>query len=114
MTATDLIRFLTELVALVTFGIWGFTQFELPWPGILTGLGAPLFAAVVWALFRSPKAVFRIDSFGKALVEIAIFSAAAMAMLFMGWPWWVVVIYVLVAATSGVITGRRELQRSAG
>lgn len=110
MRPVDVIRFLTEVIAFVVLGIWGFTQFAFPWPALLTGIGAPLLAIIVWGLFRSPRAVFAIDTFGKALIEIAIFSSATLAMVFMGWPWWIAVAYVVLATVTGVITGRRDLR----
>ncbi|WP_344378835.1 YrdB family protein [Agromyces tropicus] len=107
--ANDLLRFLLELFAIATLAIFGFTAFALPWPGILTGLGLPLLAILLWGLFRSPKAVFRVDPFVKALVEIAVFSTAAIAWWVMGQPV-VAVVFAVVAAVSGVINGRREFR----
>ena len=104
----DLLRFLLEIFAIVTLGIFGFTAFELPWPGILLGIGLPALAILLWGLFRSPKAVFHVDVFVKALVEIAVFSAAAIAWWLMGQPV-VAVVFAVVAAASGIINGRREL-----
>ena len=97
-----------ELFAFVTLGIWGFLAWPLPWPGVLVGIAAPAFAILLWALFRSPKAVFRLDTFGKALIEIAVFGAAALA-------WWdldlpvIGIVFAIVATVSGVLTGRKEL-----
>ena len=103
----DLIRFLLEVFAIVSLGIFGFVAFELPWPGVLLGIGLPLLAILLWALFRSPKAVFQVDPFVKALVEIAVFSAAAIAWWVMGQPI-VAVVFAVVAAVSGIINGRKE------
>jgi len=104
----DVLRFLLELFAFASLGIWGFAAWPLPWPGVLVGIAAPAFAILVWALFRSPKAVFRLDPFGKAVVEISVFGAAAFA-------WWdldqpvVAALFALVATISGVISGRKEI-----
>ena len=106
----DVLRFLLELFAFVSLGIWGFLAFPLPWPGVLIGLGAPALAILLWALFLSPKAVFRIDPFGQALVEIAVFSAAAIAWWMLGQPV-VAVVFAVVAAVSGIINGRKQLSR---
>ena len=106
--ANDILRFILELFAFVSLGMWGFLAWPLPWPGILVGIGAPLFAILVWALFRSPKAVFKIDPFGKAIVEIFVFGAAAFAWWDLGQPI-VTVVFALVATVSGVISGRKEL-----
>jgi hypothetical protein len=103
----DLLRFLLEVFAIVTLGIFGFVAFELPWPGVLLGVGLPLVAILLWALFRSPKAVFRVDPFVKALVEIAVFSSAAIAWWVMGQPV-IAIVFGVVAAISGVVNGRRE------
>ena len=104
----DILRFFLELFAFVSLGVWGFLAFPLPWPGVLVGIGAPLLAILVWALFVSPKAVFRIDAFGKAIVEIAVFSAAAIGWWTLGQPV-VAVVFAVVAAVSGIINGRKEL-----
>ncbi|WP_157002254.1 YrdB family protein [Agromyces laixinhei] len=104
----DILRFFLELFAFVSLGIWGFLAFPLPWPGVLVGIGAPLLAIVAWALFVSPKAVFRIDTFGKAIVEIAVFSAAAIGWWTLGQPV-VAVVFAVVAAVSGILNGRKEL-----
>ena len=104
----DVLRFFLELFAFVTLGIWGFVSFPLPWPGVLVGLGAPALAILLWALFNSPKAVFTVDPFGQALVEIAVFSAAAIAWWMMGQPV-VAVVFAVVAAISGILHGRKQL-----
>ncbi len=105
----DVLRFLLELFAFVSLGIWGFTAWPLPWPGILVGIAAPLFAILVWALFRSPKAVIRLDPFGKAVVEICVMGSAALAWLDLGQPV-VAIIFGIIATISGVISGRAELR----
>ena len=105
----DMLRFVLELFAFISLGIWGFVAWPLPWPGVLLGLATPAFAILVWALFRSPKAVFRLDPFGKAVIEIAIFGSAAIAWWDLGFPI-VTLIFAVVATVSGVISGRTELR----
>lgn len=104
----EILRFLLELFAFVSLGVWGFLAFPLPWPGVLVGFGAPALAILLWALFVSPKAVFRIDPFGQALVEIAVFSAAALGWWMLGQPV-VAVVFAVVAAVSGILHGRKQL-----
>ena len=106
--ANDVLRFLLELFAFVSLALWGFLAWPLPWPGILVGILAPAFAILAWALFRSPKAVFTLDPFGKAIVEIFVFGAAALAWWDLGQPI-VAVVFAVVATVSGVISGRKEL-----
>ncbi|HSP53019.1 MAG TPA: YrdB family protein [Cryobacterium sp.] len=105
----DVVRFLLELFAFISLGIWGFAAWPLPWPGVLVGVLAPAFAILLWALFRSPKAVIRLDPFGKAIIEISVFGAAALVWWDLGLPL-VAVIFALVATVSGVISGRAELR----
>ncbi|MFC6356974.1 YrdB family protein [Luethyella okanaganae] len=106
--ANDILRFLLEIFAVVSLGIWGFTAWPLPWPGVLIGIVTPGIAIVLWGLFRSPKAVFRLDAFGKAIVEILVMGTAAFAWWGMGQPV-VAVVFALVATTSGIVNGRKEL-----
>lgn len=102
----DVLRFLLELFAIATLGIWGFVAWPFAW-NILVGVGAPVLAILLWALFRSPKAVFRIDPFGKALVEIVVMTAAAFAWWDLGQPV-VAVVFAVIALVSGILNGLRE------
>ncbi len=104
----DVLRFVLELFAFVSLGVWGFTAWPLPWPGVLIGIAAPAFAILIWALFRSPKAVFRLDPFGKAVVEIAVMGSAALAWWDLGQPI-VAGVFAVLATASGLISGRKEL-----
>jgi len=103
----DVLRFVLELFTFVSLGIWGFVAWPLPWPGVLIGIAAPVLAILLWALFRSPRAVFAIDPFGKAVIEIFVFGAAALAVWDLGHPI-VAIVFAVIATASGVIAGRRE------
>ncbi len=105
----DVVQFLLELFAFISLGFWGFAAWPLPWPGVLVGVLAPAFAILLWALFRSPQAVFRLDPFGKAIIEICVFGSAALAWWNLGLPL-VGVVFAVVATVSGVISGRTELR----
>ncbi|AMB57757.1 4-amino-4-deoxy-L-arabinose transferase [Microterricola viridarii] len=108
MTPNDIVRFLLEIVAVVSLAIWGFTQWPMPWPGIAFGIGAPLLAVLLWALFLSPKAVFQVDAFGRALFEIIVMGSVALAWWGMGQPI-VAGGFALLATVSGVVNGRRRI-----
>ena len=103
----DVLRFVIELFAFVSLAVWGFIAWPFPW-NIVVGIAAPALAIVLWALFRSPKAVVRIDTFGKAIVEIIVMPAAAFAWWDLGQPV-VAVVFALVALLSGIMTGSKEL-----
>jgi hypothetical protein len=102
----DVVRFLLELFAIFSLGFWGFAAWAMPW-NIVVGLATPAIAIVLWALFRSPKAVFTIDAFGRALVEIVVMAAAALAWWDLGLPI-VAGIFAVTAVVSGVLNGRKE------
>ncbi|AZZ48178.1 DUF2568 domain-containing protein [Rathayibacter rathayi] len=102
-----ILRFLLEFVALATFAVWGFSSWDLPW-SIVVGLGAPVLAALIWALFLSPRAVLGIDVYGRSLIELLVMGAAALAWLDLGHPV-VAIAFGIVAVVSGVIAGRRSL-----
>ena len=103
----DILRLVLELFAFFSIGLWGFLAWPAPLLNWVFGIGAPLFAIVLWGLFRSPRAVFSLDAFGKALVEIVIMGSGALAWLVMG-QWLVALVFGLVAVVSGVISGRKE------
>jgi len=100
------IRFVLELFAIVSLGLWGFLAWPLPW-NILIGIGAPAIAILLWALFRSPRAVLHVDPFVKAVVEIVVMGSAAFAWWSLGQPV-VAIVFAVVATVSGVLNGRRE------
>jgi Protein of unknown function (DUF2568). len=102
----DVLRFVLELFSIVSLGIWGFVAWPFAW-NILAGIATPALAILLWALFRSPKAVFRIDPFGKALVEIVVMTSAAFAWWDLGQPI-VAVVFAAIALVSGILNGRRE------
>ena len=106
ISPNDVLRFFLELFAFVSLGLWGFVAWPPPL-NFVFGIGAPLFAIVLWALFRSPRAVIHLDPFGKALVEIVIMGSAALAWLVMG-EWIVAIVFGVVAVISGIISGRKE------
>lgn len=106
----DVLRFLLELFALFSLGYWGYLAWPFPWPGLLYMIGAPLFAALVWGLFRSPKARFPLDPVGRALVEILVMGSAAAAWFMLGHPV-VGAIFGVVAAVSGIVNGRAEISK---
>ncbi len=107
ITANDVLRFALELFEQFALGYWGYLAWPFPIPGVFFMIGAPLFAAVVWGLFRSPKAVFPLDPVGRALVEILVMGSAALAWVMLGLPI-IGAVFGVIATVSGVINGRRE------
>lgn len=107
VTALDIVRVIVLVLAIVSLALWGFASWPLPW-NIVAGIGAPLLALLIWALFLSPRPVLRVHPFLRALVELMIYAGVTIA-------WWsmqqalVGIAFALVAVAAGVISGRRAL-----
>lgn len=101
------LRVILEIFALVSLGFWGYLAWPFPLPGVFFMIGAPLFAAIVWGLFRSPRAVLPLDPVGKVLVEFFVMGAAVGTWFMLGYPV-VGLVFGILAAVSGFLNGRRE------
>lgn len=106
-TAVEIGSVLCGIAAFVTLAIWGFTAWAFPW-NIVAGIGAPLLAVLVWALFVSPRAVLAVHPFVRAIVELFVYAAATIAWWSMGQAW-IGLVFAIVAVTFGALNGRRRL-----
>jgi hypothetical protein len=101
------VRVLVCAFGLFSLAYWGYLTWPFPLPGVLFMIGAPLFAAVVWYLFRSPRSPIETDVVGKTIVEVALVVAAGASWLSLRHPV-VGLIFIVVATVSGIVTARRE------
>lgn len=106
LSGLDLLAFLCQLLAFGTLALWGFLAWPFPW-NIVAGIGAPLVAILLWALFVSPRAVLRVHPFIRALVELLVYASATIAWWSMDQPW-IGLGFGLVAITVGLFVGRRR------
>jgi len=106
LSAVDLLAFVCELFAFASLAIWGFAMWPFPW-NIVAGIGAPVLAIIIWALFVSPRAVLAVHPFIRALAELLVYLSATIAWWSMGLLW-VGLAFGVVAVTVGVIAGRRR------
>ncbi|GAA2987997.1 hypothetical protein JOD63_002061 [Microbacterium terrae] len=106
LSAIDLLAFVCELFAFASLAIWGFAMWPFPW-NIVVGIGAPVLAILVWALFVSPRAVLAVHPFVRALVELLVYAAATAAWWSMG-NVWIGLVFGVIAVTIGAIAGRRR------
>ncbi len=106
LSAIDLAALVCELFAFATLAVWGFAMWPLPW-NIVVGVGAPILAILIWALFVSPRAVLAVHPFVRALVELLVYASATVAWWGMGQTW-IGLVFGVVAVTVGVIAGRRR------
>lgn len=107
LDAVDVIEFLCELFAFGTLAVWGFTAWPFPW-NISAGIGAPTVAILLWALFVSPRAVFAVHPFIRALIELMVYVAATIVWWTSGSAW-VGLAFAVVAVSVGLVAGRRRI-----
>ncbi|WP_084816348.1 YrdB family protein [Frondihabitans sp. Leaf304] len=109
ISPNTVVRIVLQVFALFSLGFWGYLAWPFPFPSLFFVIGAPLFAAVVWWLFRSPRGPLKTDPLGRAIVEIAVMGSAAYAWFSLGYPL-VAAVFAVVALGSGIIHFRRELR----
>ncbi|MCS5487945.1 YrdB family protein [Curtobacterium flaccumfaciens pv. beticola] len=107
VSAWTVLRVVVCAFGLASLAYWGYLAWPFPFPGVLFMVGAPVFAAVVWFLFRSPRSPIDTDVVGKVIVEVALVIAAGAAWVSLGHPV-VGLVFIVVAALSGVVAFRRE------
>jgi hypothetical protein len=71
-------RFVLELGALAAIGAWGFAVSGSALARVALGLGLPLLVAALWGAFVAPGAPG--PGLVKALLQVAVFGAAAAAL----------------------------------
>jgi hypothetical protein len=80
------LRFILELLAVVALGFWGFTSglgTAMRW---VLGLGIPIAAIVLWALFVAPQATVQAPPGVRVAIEVVILAGAALALVATGHP----------------------------
>ena len=85
------IRFLLELSALLTMGVWGWRQSE-GWFRFVLALGIPIIVAVVWGTFavpndpsRSGAAPIAVPGILRLAIELVVFALAIWALYDLGY-----------------------------
>jgi hypothetical protein len=72
-------RFFCEILALIIFGLWGFQQGE-----IIGAIGVPIVVAVIWAMWGSPKAPYKLHGFYGFAFELLLFLMASYTLYSLG------------------------------
>lgn len=106
LSALDVVAFLCEIGGIVALAIWGFASWPFPW-NLVVGILTPAAAIVLWALFVSPRAVFAVHPFVRAIAELLVYAAATAALWSLGLTW-IGIAYAVVAVTVGLVVGRRR------
>ncbi|BAM01311.1 MULTISPECIES: YrdB family protein [Caldilinea] len=77
------LRFLLEIAALISLGIWGWQRGE-GWVRFILAVGIPIIAATLWATFRVPNdpgtAPVAIPGILRLMFELALFAFATWAL----------------------------------
>lgn len=101
------LRIVVCAFGLFSLANWGYWAWPFPMPAVFFIIGTPVFAALVWYLFRSPASPVETDVVGKVIVETALVVAAGATWIAIGHPV-VGLVFIVVAAFSGVVAFRRE------
>jgi hypothetical protein len=96
------LAFVLGLCALVALGYWGVSVGGGPVAKIALGLGAPLFAAVLWGLFAAPRAAVSVPLVGLG-VKLIVFGSAVVALYATGHRTFAIVFTVIVVANGALM-----------
>jgi hypothetical protein len=83
-TANLAARLAVELCALVAISCWGFHLDRSKTVRIVAGIGAPLTAAVIWAMFASPNTTIPVTGPVKVAIQWLVLGLATAALLRVG------------------------------
>ncbi len=96
------VRFLLELVAVASFGVFGWRAFDGPWKFLLVVV-LPVVAAVVWGAFAVPgdpsrggQAKIAVSGSARLVIELSVLGGGALALQTAGLPHWGLALAVLV------------------
>jgi hypothetical protein len=78
------LAFFLELAMLAAFGYAGFNSNTGTGVRWALGLGVPVVAAIVWGVFFAPRAARRLSAPAGIFVSLALFCAAAVALMLVG------------------------------
>ena len=89
--ANLILRFLLELMALGSVGLWGWKQSD-NWLRFVLAIGIPMLLAVIWGTFAVPDDPSRSGSapivtagFVRLIIEFGVFGIAIWTLKDMGW-----------------------------
>ncbi|WP_223693730.1 DUF2568 domain-containing protein [Leifsonia poae] len=84
--ANSVLRFLLELAALASLGVWGYQATSILAAQLLLAIAAPLAAAVLWGAFIAPRAPIVLPAAGRTALEVVVFGSATLALVALGEP----------------------------
>lgn len=100
--ANLLLALLLELGTLAALAYWGFATGATPAVKIVLGIGAPVAAIIIWAIWGAPRSRRRLQGISYWLLRIAFDAAGAIALYVANQHTWGV-IFALVAALNCIL-----------
>lgn len=78
------LAFLLELGTLAALCYWGFVTGPNIGLKLLLGLGAPILATIIWAIFGAPKSTKHLTGIAYVVLRVVFFGSAAVALVAAG------------------------------
>lgn len=97
------LAFFLELGVLVAWGYWGFSTQAGALAKFALGIGIPVIAIIVWALFGAPTAIWHLNGPWRLLLQIVFFGSAVVALFIAGQPIWGMVFALLFVVNTILI-----------
>lgn len=97
------LKFLLELLAFAGLAYWG-ARTGSGVTSVLLAIAAPALAIALWAVFAAPRSARRLPLAPRIALELAVFAAAVVALFAAGAPVAGIVLAVLVAASTVLLT----------
>jgi hypothetical protein len=101
--ANLIVRLALEAAALLSLSYWGLHLDRHTAVRIGAGIGAPLTAAVVWALFASPNTAIAVAAPLKVVIQLTVFAVATGALAHTGKPRLAATFAALAVANTALI-----------
>jgi hypothetical protein len=97
------LKFLLELLAFAGLAYWG-AHAGSGATSVLLAIAAPAVAIALWAVFAAPRSARRLPKAPRIALELCVFAAAVVALFAAGAPIAAIVLAVLVAANTALLT----------
>lgn len=73
----SILRFLFEILSIVSIGYWGFSRVSLGNWRYLLGIAAPLIVIAVWSIWGAPSSSNRLQGIARLLLELSVYTVSA-------------------------------------
>ena len=97
-----ILRFLLELIALASAGLWGWKQSD-NWLRFILAIGIPMLLAIIWGTFavpndpsRSGAAPIVTPGYLRLILEFGFFGFAIWTLKDMGWTKYAIILSVII------------------